>query len=230
MSRKTCAIFRVILITLLLCLHYNSALSEEQRIAALKNQLRGAPRDLLIVTFYDSKNVPSWIRFQSNLDIAASEYKEEIGLTVNATAPLPLTVQNIHSLTEIRTIAQAEYPWVTGALIMFVTDSAGPIVTEESSQNTGSSMEASTKTLEERALYCKEAKTIVIYSSYASNAEQKKNGKTSTTVFIEHEIGHHIGLSHNDSEHSFMNSRCDKSFGQWTAKDYEEAWNGHISP
>lgn len=222
LSRKTYAIFRVILITLLLALHLNVVPSEEQQIEALKLQLRRQPTVLLIIPFFDGNNLPSDRQFQEALATVTSDYESSVALTIITTEPRLLVVRNIHDLCEIRATAEKENPWVANAVIMFVSGKAGPARTETHTEAMGSWTKVSEEPLLENGTYLRDIKTMGIYSCNLYNTNINDGGRGLIAATMMHEIGHYFGLCHNPSHLSFMYFRCDQMLNKWTVSDLQQ--------
>ncbi len=216
-SWKTCAISWVIPITLFL--YFHSPSSEALRIADLQAQLRNDPRILVVVTFFDSNSPPSRQNYQETMDTVAAEYAEEIGLIIVATDPLPLTVNNIHSLPEIRSCAEEQYSVTADMLVLFVSNRIGITRTETTTQMVEGQEAVIEEDIMVNGLYLETVTSLALFFCDTMVTGTKYRGRNLAVLMLKHEIGHHLGLDHNDSPLSFMFERCDLSFHQWTETD-----------
>jgi hypothetical protein len=217
---KTCAIFWVTPVILFICLHFQCFSSaEDRKISALYSELRAIPQTLLILVFFDSKSPPDLADLQVTLATFTEECEQEMALTILLTKPEPLSVVDIHSLSEIRAKAMALNPVSNDVIVLFVSNKSGPTIIRVHAQ-TGSKWEKD-KTTVQYALSLKDIQTMAEYDYFPLVKYRNAGGKNIFISCMKHELGHLLGLEHNDSEQSIMFWNADQNHGQWTVKDLE---------
>lgn len=218
-SLKTFAALWVIFITLTSPLSSLFFINKGWEVTRLQAQLRSQPTNLPIASLFDSNDPPSWVQFQNALNEVVSEYQSEIGLNIMAQMPYPLEVEDIQNLQEIRARAEAKYPWTIGMTILFFSDSSGPTKIETVTEKCGNFVKEIKIRKTVFGAHLEPTATIAIYDCHILFSIRTSGGKNQAVAVLKHEIGHHIGLSHNPSIESFMNESCDKTLDQWTVTD-----------